>query len=710
MYPKKIVALCCLIITLLTARAQQGNIWYFGKVAGLKFGYTGPQALTDGVMSSTEGTAVMCDENGNLLFYTDGVTVWNRNHKPMPNGTGLKGNTSSFQSCLIVPKPGDPDIYFVFTTDAMENNGASGYNYSEIDMTLDGGMGDITTIKNIFLNGPSSERIAGVIAANYIDYWVVTNDWNSNVFRAYKVTCAGVDPNPTISTVGIPMNASTFSNIGAMKISPDGQWLVQTNYNGSKTPVPVNEIAQLFRFDNTSGNIYAPTTISLINDGYYLGCEFSPDSRYLYLTNRSTRTLHQYDLSSGVPATILSTKSVVPIVIGSIAQLQLAPDGKIYMANGTDKLHVINSPNNAAPACGLQENAADLKGRTSVLGLPSVVPNLYANKAIDFTYTILDSCMGTVQFNGVDHVLNSTVYWDFGDGTSSTLINPVHTFKNPNKIQYVKIYALINPVCGANVSGQFLVPGGAFLKGGFSYTSDCSTRNVTIKDSSSTNLSSISYKYDFGDGTTSTVKEPVHTYLNTGTYTITQIVSALSGCGSDTVTRTVIFSPIKVNAGPDIDVLAGSTTNLTATGASQFQWAPTTYLSNPNIANPTVTPLDDITYVVRGTDANGCSGTDTMSVKVTKATLVEVPSAFTPNGDGLNDVLRPLVYGIPQLDYFVVYNRWGQKVFETKTLGEGWDGTLNGRQLATDVFIWTLSVHDMLGKQIVKRGTSTLIR
>ena len=132
--------------------------------------------------------------------------------------------------------------------------------------------------------------------------------------------------------------------------------------------------------------------------------------------------------------------------------------------------------------------------------------------------------------------------------------------------------------------------------------------------------------------------------------------------------------------------------------------------SNPNIPTPTVTPFDDITYVVQGTDAAGCSGTDTMSVKVTKATIVEVPSAFTPNADGLNDVLRPLVYGIPQLDYFIIYNRWGQKVFETKTLGEGWDGTLNGRLLATDVFIWTLSVHDMTGKQIVKKGTSTLLR
>ena len=710
MYPKKIVTLCCLTLTLLTSHAQQGNNWYFGKRAGLNFGYNGPSALTNGMLSTNEGSAAMSDENGNLLFYTDGITVWNRLHAPMGNGTGLKGNISSYQSCVIVPKPGNPNFYYIFTTDAQENGGAAGYNYSEVDMSLNGGLGDITSVKNMFLNGPSSERITAVMAANYIDYWVITNDWGSNVFRAYKVTCNGVVTTPVISTVGLVLNSSNYSNIGVMKVSPDGQWLAQTNYDGSRVSVPVNEFAQLFRFDNTSGNIYAPTTISLINDGYYIGCEFSPDSRFLYFANRSQRTLHQYDLSSGVPATILTTKVSIPIVIGSISALQLGADGKIYMANSTDKLHVIASPNSAGVACDLQENFADLKGRTSVSGLPSVVPNLYANKAVDFTYTILDSCLGTVQFTGTNHVQNSTYLWEFGDGTTSTLQNPIHTFSNPTKIQFVKIHALTDLACGSNVSGQFLIPGGAFLKGGFSYTADCATRSIAIKDSASTSLSSIIYKYDFGDGTTSTAKEPVHTYLNMGNYTVTQIVSSSAGCGSDTNKINVKFTPIQVNAGPDIDVLAGSSTTLKATGATQYIWSPGTFLSNPNIPTPTVTPFDDITYVVQGTDAAGCSGTDTMSVKVTKATIVEVPSAFTPNADGLNDVLRPLVYGIPQLDYFIIYNRWGQKVFETKTLGEGWDGTLNGRLLATDVFIWTLSVHDMTGKQIVKKGTSTLLR
>ncbi len=709
-FPRWTIFLLFFCFTISASRAQQGSRWYFGKNAGLHFAPGTTQALTDGALSTNEGSSTISNENGNLLFYSDGVTVWNRLHKPMPNGQGLKGNLSAYQSCIIVPKPGNPNFYYIFTTDAQENNGIGGYNYSEVDMTLDNGLGDISSNKNIFLNGPSSERLTAIMASNYVDYWVITNDWNSNVFKSYKVTCTGVETTPVVSSVGLVLNASNYSNIGEMKVSPDGQWLAQTNYEGSRVAVPVNEFAQLFRFDNTTGLVYAPMTISLLNDGYYIGCEFSPDSRLLYFTNRGTRTIHQYDLSSGSLPAILATKSVIPVINGSISAMQLGADQKIYLATGTSKLHVINDPNSQGIACGFQENVADLKGRISVSGLPSVVPNFYNNRAIDFTYTILDSCKGTVQFFGINRVQNSTFLWDFGDGNTSTDPNPVYTFSNPTNLKYVKLHAVTDLACGENVSGQFLLPGGAFLNAGFSFTADCTTKSVIITDSTQSSLSNILYQWDFGDGSSSTMKEPTHNYASLGNYSITQIVSSLGGCGSDSFSMPVQFGRPAVNAGNDIDVIAGSTTKLQASGATQYQWSPSTYLNNPAVSNPTVTPFADITFIVTGVDAYGCSGTDTLNVKVSKAIIAEVPGAFTPNGDGLNDKLRPLLYGIPELKYFEIYNRWGRKIYSTKTIGEGWDGTLNGQPVASDTFVWMLSVVDMNGKLIVKKGTSTLIR
>ncbi len=131
---------------------KQANIWYFGDNAGVNFNSGSPVALLNGQMSILEGCASIADYNGNLLFYTDGNKIWNRNHAVMQNGTGLMGDNSSTQSAVIVPHPSDQNIYYVFTVDACQNGLANGIRYSKVDMTLASGMGAVvTTEKNILL-------------------------------------------------------------------------------------------------------------------------------------------------------------------------------------------------------------------------------------------------------------------------------------------------------------------------------------------------------------------------------------------------------------------------------------------------------------------------------------------------------------------------------------------------------------------------------
>ena len=139
---------------------RQANNWYFGDRAGLDFNRPNPQPLLDGELQAFEGCSSMSDSDGNLLFYTNGIVVYNRNHEIMLNGDGLNGDTSSTQSAIIVPKPLSPNVYYLFTLDA--GLGDDGLQYSEVDMTLDGGLGGITAnTKNVPLAASMTEKIDG---------------------------------------------------------------------------------------------------------------------------------------------------------------------------------------------------------------------------------------------------------------------------------------------------------------------------------------------------------------------------------------------------------------------------------------------------------------------------------------------------------------------------------------------------------------------
>src|SRR4051794_25995354 len=126
MHPKVLLITAILAISV-SLNAQQGNVWYFGFNAGVNFNTNPPSYLLDGALYTNEGCASISDMNGNIILYTDGRTVYNRNHQPMPNGTGLHGNESSTQSAVVVPKPGSTHLYYVFTTDSRERGFFWGY-------------------------------------------------------------------------------------------------------------------------------------------------------------------------------------------------------------------------------------------------------------------------------------------------------------------------------------------------------------------------------------------------------------------------------------------------------------------------------------------------------------------------------------------------------------------------------------------------------
>ncbi|HKP32889.1 MAG TPA: hypothetical protein VJT83_09185, partial [Chitinophagaceae bacterium] len=311
----------CLLITYSFTQAQRGNIWYFGKSAGLSFNTRPLTPLTDGQVNSREGISTICDDNGRLLFYSNGETIFNSIHQEMMNGTNLKGHLSSCQAVLILPKPGDKNLYYVFTSDALENDFLNGYNYHIVDMRLDGGLGAVVSKNNLLYAG-SSERLTSVTAGDYKSYWVITNEFNSNVFKAYKLDCSGLNTTPVVSVAGRKTDESPYSNIGVMRVSPNGKFLIQTNLKGrGLRTVPSDEYAQLFDFNNTTGVISNPRLFPLFDEGYYFGAEFSPNSQFLYMVNPEKENVYQYDVSSANYATIFGTKKIINVSRGELAAI-----------------------------------------------------------------------------------------------------------------------------------------------------------------------------------------------------------------------------------------------------------------------------------------------------------------------------------------------------------------------------------------------------
>ncbi len=436
---EKTLKLFCILLffcSIINAQREAAN-WFFGVNAGLSFNTGVPQLLSDSQVNTLEGCSTISDENGGLLFYTDGVTVWNRMHEIMSNGTDLNGSFSSTQSSIVVPNPTNTNIYYIFTTDVVDaydptTSQSNGFNYSVIDITLDGGLGAVTD-KNINLMANTSEKVSAVLT-NDGDYWVVTHYEDS--FYSFRVTGAGVNTVPVVSPTSFSVD--NYRNIrGNMKISPNGKKLAiahafffpeQTGY------------LYLYDFNDETGVVQNP---DLLGDNItYYGVEFSSNSSKLYASGKlftadnslSNIQVQQFDVNA---VNVANTRYVVhnypqsqvtPSLGGS---LQIGFDKRVYHSLPGLTLSTINTPNLSGPLCDFDLASISLGTNFARFGLPSYVQTYFESIA-----TIENLCFGqattfTVEANP-DIV---SISWDFGDTASganntSTQLSPSHTFTN----------------------------------------------------------------------------------------------------------------------------------------------------------------------------------------------------------------------------------------------------------------------------------------
>jgi gliding motility-associated-like protein len=207
---------------------------------------------------------------------------------------------------------------------------------------------------------------------------------------------------------------------------------------------------------------------------------------------------------------------------------------------------------------------------------------------------------------------------------------------------------------------------------------------------------------------------PVATPFGTTKYILT--ARDTLGCPkpkSDTVVVNVL-PKINPFAGNDTAVVVGQPLQFNATGGISYEWSPSTGLNHTNIHNPLAFydgSFDSIIYKVIISNEQGCADSDYIKVVIFKTNpSIFVPTAFTPNSDGKNDVFRPIAVGISKFEYFRVFNRWGQLVFETKISGRGWDGKIGGKEQGSNTYVWVVKGTDWTGKQVFEKGTVTLIR
>lgn len=371
---KKLLIVLLFSYSAVFSQSETAN-WYFGVHAGLHFTTTGPVVIPSNMLVTNEGTSSISDASGNLLFYTDGILVWNKNHLVMPNGSGLFGGISSTQSALIVPQPGSTTLYYIFTTD--EFGGANGCRYSVVDMSLQAGTGDIdTSLKNVPVLGNSTEKVTAVKQANGTDYWVAIHEWGSDAFYVYSLTAAGFQNNPVISNTGIVHSTTVNQNTyGQMKFSFCGDMLAAA--------VGYLDTVEVFDFDNSTGIVSNPLTLPLYAHVY--GIEFSGDQHLLYVsTYDPSATLVQFDLTAGSAAAILASKTIISMT-PDIYALQMAIDEKIYVCRSFSSfLGVINDPSVPGTGCNYADNGVDLDpnflGNTSALGLPAFVQSNFRSE------------------------------------------------------------------------------------------------------------------------------------------------------------------------------------------------------------------------------------------------------------------------------------------------------------------------------------------
>jgi gliding motility-associated-like protein len=643
------------------------TFWYFGNNAGIKFSGTTATADTKGKLDTKEGVSTIADKNGNLLFYTDGRKIYDKNGKEISSLVGkdsLAGSNVSTQSAVIVPQPscqGCQSLYYVFTT--TDINGKKQLSYSVVDIRQNKGQGKVIEQNTVLDDAPSTEQLISHFVKKDSTYWVISHDFGTDTIRLRRVTKNGVSISKIVE-IGSRID-STYQGEGYIKVSKDGTKFAVAIPGGTRN------LIELYDFADSTGKISNKRIIDLgPAPPTVYGIEFSPDSKTLFATMKadtvkkpgSYSTLLRFDITDKDSLVIAKSK----ITLDSSKKeyygaIQLAPDGKIYIAvQGSSTLGVIKLPNDTISIKSLtadyyERKGFNLSGKTSQLGLPTTY-NVSEENNEGVGIMAGDTCLGSPSSFQTNHLCgdklkNTKTDWRFykgevpqngqpsgspvasiqgGDGDKGLMVN--YTFKEPGKY-----YVVVN--MGNRCKPDTMLPPQPFEilqlpKPDLGPDLNLCASTVTLD--SKERLDSTNYFW-FKDKKflpkdslkTLTVKQ-------SGSYIV---VVENRGClGFDSV-KVVLAQAKPLSLGPDTLICANSSILL---DASKGAGTGTTYSWSTGATTPTITVKTAGQYIVKVSTLIGtipCQTADTINVRVRPRTSFSItptrPSGCTASNGAI---------------------------------------------------------------------------
>lgn len=625
------VAATLVVSAALHGQPRYYDVWQIGENFGLDF--RSREVLTGGGITNpaTRGSSTICDPvTGNLLFYSDGATVWNRNNVPMKNGTGLFGTPWVAQPALIVPFPGDSARYYIFTMAVASLPGDTniGLHYSTIDLRGDNGLGEIVE-KNISLLTTAMEKLVGVRHQDGCGFWVITHQAGTKRFHAFLVNSIGISKEPIVSELA-DMSTPDRSRTGTLKASPNGRMLFASwEHSGADTGLSGDwGKGDLLRFDPATGAVEEV----LAKVRAFRAASFSPDNNFLYVSvwnPLDSNELLQYDLRNGtdrMTATVLRKFWMLGFPqFGLSHSMQIGPDGRIYLLAFNNQyrqsLGVINYPNLPGRAADFQPEFDPPFPILITDGLPNCIDGFLGET--DALSLIPDSgfdieadttlCAGeSTRFIIRD---GRSFRWQPSTGlscdncpspvaspdTTTTYVGTMFDGNGCPRIDSIIITVTPPPVADAGNDTAVCAGGTVRLR------ANGGSRYVWNED---TSLSCL----DCAD--------PVASPTQSTTYYVT--VFSESGCSAVDSVRVVVSTGRARIEARDSVICRGDATTLKGEGGTEFEWSPAAGIDCPTCATVTISPSRTTTYHLRTTIGGLCESLDSITIVVVDPPVPEV--------------------------------------------------------------------------------------
>lgn len=704
------------------------------------------------------------DSTGELLFFIHYIStslnthvsnlkakIFDKNGYPLPNGNLIINyNTGQSGVPLVVPYPKQEDKYILFYS----NN--DGLHYSVIDMTLNNGMGDVDpTQKDIMLSSPGTVSAIKMtsIPACESRVWLVVRSAFENAYYSFLVDENGVDPTKVISEVG---------HFGSVEyyISPYNSSLygghLTASHNGLYVAAGTGKGTEIYDFEKCSGQL---KNARILDTTFSRGVIFSPDNSKLYTTTYASvfpehgitidrrymiGEIYQFDFNAPNFEAIQNSKTIVmrnptyayhngwyfEYVSGAFNQLKLGIDGKIYVAKNNETpranicnlhfpylggnpipmpptfdcnfgqyLHVIHQPNALGMACEPELDYVKLHERN--------IPETWLQQDIKpANHLPIDTIEG--------HLYDMIVCFE----TQTTLLTP-ESVECPKWDDNSS--ALERTVQESGIYWVEYYNGCAYQRDSFDVTFvplpqvynqyfGC-PEEIVLEINSSDSFEFVFTLFNEDGhqaGQQSGTGQIVFSGLKEGAYSI---YIASNGCDTTLEVELLSYPLTEINVTPaDTLIYYGDEIQLLASGAVHYLWSPASPLDSITTPHPIAKPIKDTWFTVYTIDKYGCTDSTGLMVYIDYTMPYFIPNAFTPNGDGLNDEFKIEGLKHQKLVQFSIYNRYGQEVFSTHNIDQGWDGTYLGQPCDMDVYYYVIELAKPNAENEVIKGDVSLIR